>query len=449
MGTMQKTFTAGTGTCGFHELTKKIAETTAKLTPADRERYEREAEKSLRQATIQLLVKQPFFGLLLCNMNRQPAWNMNPPTMAVDGEHLFFNPVFVSLCTRGEHRADLCHEVLHLAFLHLTRRRGRNPERWNRAVDFAANLVVVDECELPLQSWACYDQKYKGMTAEKIYQLLEKEEEGGGNSGSGENEQGQSSGQGQPGGCPDCQAEAQKGGGQHVMDGHLSDQGITEDEILDKVVRAAEQAKSQGSVPASIDTFLKRLRKHKVDWRKFIRGRALDIFNKKDYRYEIRSIITGPVAKAVGVRSTWLPGLGAEEAKTLVAVIDTSGSVSKRLLKAFASELKGCMELADRTIVITADAAVHEVVEVSKFDDLLAKMKFRGGGGTSFVPAFERLKAMGIVDPELLVYFTDAWGTFPDKKPNFPVIWALTKNHGEVPWGESVVVTDDKDEMED
>jgi predicted metal-dependent peptidase len=439
-------YTAGIpdGSCGFHEMCKKIKDIKSKLTPESKAQYEKDADTYLRQATIQLLVKQPFFGLLLCNMDRQPMWNLPTPTMAVDGVHLFFDPVFVMISTRGEHRADLCHEVLHLALMHLTRRKGRNPKRWNRAIDYADNQIVVDECELPLQKWACYEPtKFKGMVAEQIYKILEKEEEEQGGGGGKDKSPGE-------GGCPDCQQESEDGDGdgdQHVMDGHGTPK-ITEDEIIDKVVRAAEQARSQGNLPASIDTLIKRLRKSKVDWRKFIRGRALDYFNKKDYKYEIRSIITGPVARAIGVRSTWLPGLGSEETKTLAVVIDTSGSVSKKLLMAFASEVKGCMQLADKTIVITADAAVHEVIEVSKFDDILRDLKFRGQGGTDFRPAFDKLKEMH-VDPEMLIYFTDAWGAFPAKKPAFPVVWALTKNHGEVPWGESVVCTDDKDEAWD
>lgn len=439
-------YAAGTGDCQFHELEQRIRDITAKLSDAERDRLEEEGEKVLRQATIQLLVKQPFFGLLLCNMDRVPAWTLPTPTMAVDGEHLFWHPVFVHLCTRGETRADLCHEVLHLALLHLTRRKGREPKLWNQAIDYAANQIVKDECELPLQSWACYDPRFKGMTAEQIFRVLEKEKEQGGGGGGGQG-QGQSQG-----GCQKCQQEADGSGngqGQHVLDGHNPSPSVTEDEIIDKVIRAAEAAKSSGSVPASVDTFLKKLRKHKVDWRKFIRGRALDVFTKKDYRYEIRSVITGAVAKSIGVRATWLPALGSEEAKTLIIVIDTSGSVSRGLLKAFASEIKGCMELADKTILITADATIHEVVEVSKFDEILDNIKFRGGGGTDFRPAFALAKKMGI-DPELFIYFTDACGPFPAKRPDFPVIWALTKNHGEPPpWGEAVVVTDDKDERDD
>ena len=60
----------------------------------------------------------------------------------------------------------------------------------------------------------------------------------------------------------------------------------------------------------------------------------------------------------------------------------------------------------------------------------------KGGGGTSFRPVFEWLEVNGI-EPQSLVYFTDADGEFPQKEPNFPVIW-LVKGKTKVPWGQRV-----------
>jgi predicted metal-dependent peptidase len=39
--------------------------------------------------------------------------------------------------------------------------------------------------------------------------------------------------------------------------------------------------------------------------------------------------------------------------------------------------------------------------------------------------------------PELLVYFTDAEGKFPDYQPSYPVIW-LVKGKAKVPWGQRI-----------
>jgi predicted metal-dependent peptidase len=59
-----------------------------------------------------------------------------------------------------------------------------------------------------------------------------------------------------------------------------------------------------------------------------------------------------------------------------------------------------------------------------------------GGGGTSFVPIFEWIRAQHL-RPDLLVYFTDAEGEFPEVEPDFPVLW-LVKGKGKVPWGQRV-----------
>ena len=434
--------------CEYHAFERRIIEITKKLTPEQKAKYEEEAEVAMRRATVWLLLQQPFFGLTLCDMIRKPDWSLDPPTLATDGVRIYYHPICVSLFSPLERRAGLCHEVLHLVYSHFFRRKGREMESWNVAGDYKINSTIKDECkEMSLPSWVYYDPQFKDMNAEKIYKILQEQRSQSSNGKEeGEGKPGNSKGKGKDShGCPKCQKEAQKRGG-HTFDEHREPK-ISNDEIMDKVIRAAEQASkaTRGTIPASIAALIKSLREPKVDWRKFIRGRALDIFNRRDYHPEVRSLITGPVAGAMGVGSTWLPGLASEESRILTVVIDTSGSISLDLLRNFASELKGIMALADKTIVITADAAVHENVEVSKFDDILAKMKFRGGGGTDFRPAFKKIEEMKVV-PELLVYFTDAEGTFPQNRPDYPVLWALTKHHAPVPWGESVVVPEEEKE---
>jgi predicted metal-dependent peptidase len=56
-----------------------------------------------------------------------------------------------------------------------------------------------------------------------------------------------------------------------------------------------------------------------------------------------------------------------------------------------------------------------------------------GGGGTDFRPVFEWV-AREDMGPDLLVYFTDAEGRFPEREPSFPVVW-LVKGKAPVPFG--------------
>ena len=59
-----------------------------------------------------------------------------------------------------------------------------------------------------------------------------------------------------------------------------------------------------------------------------------------------------------------------------------------------------------------------------------------GGGGTDFCPAFDWANSCD-QQPDLLVYFTDAQGGFPEFEPAFPVIW-LVKGKSTVPWGQRI-----------
>jgi predicted metal-dependent peptidase len=65
-----------------------------------------------------------------------------------------------------------------------------------------------------------------------------------------------------------------------------------------------------------------------------------------------------------------------------------------------------------------------------------------GGGGTSFVPFFEKVNANRHWHTNgVCVYLTDGYGTFPDDPPTLPVLWVVTPGGLELeefPFGEAV-----------
>jgi predicted metal-dependent peptidase len=65
------------------------------------------------------------------------------------------------------------HELLHVALLHHTRCRGRDPWLWNVSCDFIINgwLVEMGVGRLP-SIGALYDPRLQGMSAEEVYDLL-------------------------------------------------------------------------------------------------------------------------------------------------------------------------------------------------------------------------------------------------------------------------------------
>ena len=66
-----------------------------------------------------------------------------------------------------------------------------------------------------------------------------------------------------------------------------------------------------------------------------------------------------------------------------------------------------------------------------------------GGGGTDFRPVFRYVDEHPELEPNLLIYFTDGYGDYPDRAPAYPVMWLLTRD-GEcgIDWGMQVKFKD-------
>lgn len=79
-------------------------------------------------------------------------------------------------------------------------------------------------------------------------------------------------------------------------------------------------------------------------------------------------------------------------------------------------------------------------------------MRIRGGGGTDFHPVFSYVDALRsekeFTNLKGLIYFTDGYGTFPAKKPDYEVAFVFIDddyNDPEVPpWAIKLVLQRDE-----
>jgi predicted metal-dependent peptidase len=135
-----------------------------------------------------------------------------------------------------------------------------------------------------------------------------------------------------------------------------------------------------------------------------------------------------------------MPSYTGFNAGHIVVAVDTSGSISEKELTVFLSELQQILDMSKpiRCTVLAIDADVHDVTELMPDDSLIDNMPpLKGGGGTSFVPAFEWCTREGI-EPATLIYFTDMYGSFPGEVPEYPVIWCSTSKSRPAPFGETI-----------
>lgn len=118
--------------------------------------------------------------------------------------------------------------------------------------------------------------------------------------------------------------------------------------------------------------------------------------------------------------------------REFVIAIDTSGSTSGELVQRFVQKTFNILKAEESYFtkinvhIIQCDAAVQEHVKLTseeEFDEYIENMTVHGLGGTDFRPVFsfvdELIERGGFSDLKGLIYFTDGYGTFPSRKPDY------------------------------
>ena len=186
------------------------------------------------------------------------------------------------------------------------------------------------------------------------------------------------------------------------------------------------------SSPA-IERLLKKLDKPRVKWETVLR-QFLRLYRGGSYSW------SHPNRRFIS-QGLYLPGRYGLKGFSGIVALDTSPS-TRSVLSRFVSELVALIKAFgkyDLTIIECA-ASISQVWRVSSdepnFD--IEQHKFMGGGGTCFTPVFEYIHDHHLT-PNVLIYFTDGEGPTPEIKPQYPVIWMLTKNGKvPVPWGHAI-----------
>jgi predicted metal-dependent peptidase len=380
-----------------------------------------DARKQLAKARAGLVLDQPFFGSLALRLElveqSDPGWwaSQNvPTTMATDGKRIHFYPEFVESMSLEETKGVICHEIMHCANQHHTRRDDREQVRWNMAGDYAINPIILN-CGMALPKGCLADQQFGNMSAEEIYGKLPEMPD-------------DPNGQGQGEGGFGSVIDSPSGEGNGPASKDELEHAAQEWKVA--VAQAATQAKNMGELPGALERIVEDLLEPVLDWKELLR-RFVDTSARNDFAWF-------PPNRRYVHMGIYLPSLHSQELKNIVMAMDTSGSISNDDLKAFASEVRAIVQdFRANTKVIYCDAVVQSVEE---FDaDSPIELHPGGGGGTDFVPPFEHIAEHGD-DPVCMIYQTDGYcDSFPDEPP-YPVLWVLTRKNEyfNPPFGEVV-----------
>jgi len=422
-------------------------------------------EKKLVSARTRLILDKPFLGALVLRLpmsEGDPSWC---ETTFSDGRTMYYNAAFIESLDIEQTQFALSHEALHCALSHFYRRGHRIKARWDLACDYAVNPLLINDGLKPTPG-AVYQKDYVGMTAEEIYPCLDDEDEdleqesdsdendghenrhqndadnednnnqdskdeNQGDSGNGDSEK-------QP--EPDENAEG-TGNQQREKQGNGSG-GAPEPEPMSgqeledlntqwqqRLAAAAQMAHQRGQIDVEMARLVDFLLQPRLPWRMLLQ-RYMSMTARDDYSYARPSSRRGNPAVYPSLRSS---------ETSVVVVIDTSGSISEEEIGEFISEIDAIKShVRARVTLLTCDSDLNHGCPwfFEPWDEFVRDIEIQGGGGTNFRPPFAWVDDQDR-SPDLLIYFTDARGTFPQAEPMYPVLW-LVKGDSEVPFGQRV-----------
>jgi predicted metal-dependent peptidase len=366
------------------------------------EKIKREAETAFIRARIHLLQHRPFYAHLVMRMKL--AWLEDVPggLSATDGESLMINPEEFVKLSKGQQVTTLVHENLHCVCGHLWRRGSREPHKFNIAADVAIdNIIRADgfeagPWEASREDWLRKHHmtftQFNGMPAEAIYDLLPDPPKdkscGCGGNGSG--------------GCfVDKSGDSQ--GERSEAEAKWKAAVIAAGQLAGKAPGAwSELVKAAMPKPPfhlKLFEYLNRGMGGDTDW---------GVLNR---RYMWRGLYLPTETRTVMGRVAW--------------VTDTSGSMSSEQLKLAFGYFRGFRDqhpcVAD---LICCDYGVASHKTYEEFETLPDSFEAKGRGGTSFNAPFEMLREKRI-DPRVLIYATDGYGSCSVQRPSYPVLWVV------------------------
>ena len=334
-----------------------------------------------------------FYATVLFSLKFQ--WDEAVPTAATEGTTLKMNPKFFDILDKDGRVFVMCHEAMHVAYLHTdpSRYAGRNLKKWIVACDHVINLQLIDAgFKMPTGILAgLADRKFTGMSVEQVYDKLPN----------------------------DVESDMED-----IIEGSMSPEQQQElkDQVQDIVMQAAMQSQMAGEpgdrIPEGIRLLLDKLLNPKLPWQTILR-RYLSKFTKGDYSWKKPNRRFFP--------THILPSLHSQKISNLAFAVDISGSVSDKDFAYFISEIAQVFKMLrpEKITVIQFDTDIQHVDECRSLNQLL-KIQFDGRGGTDVECVVEWTNKN---KPEVILFFTDGEFYFRDSKiEHSDTIWMIHDN---------------------
>ena len=193
-------------------------------------------------------------------------------------------------------------------------------------------------------------------------------------------------------------------------------------------------SQQQGDRAGNLMQNLREVNREKYDYTAFlkkfaVRGEVMKIndeeFDYVYYTYGLKLYDKMPLVEPLEYKEV-------KRIREFVIAIDSSGSVAGEQVQTFLQKTYNILKSTESFFskvnvhILQCDATIQEDAKITsqeEFDEYLKNMTIRGLGGTDFRPVFSYVdwlrEKKEFQNLKGLIYFTDGFGTFPAKKPDF------------------------------
>ncbi len=434
------------------------------------------AEQILKYARNEMMVSLRFMDLALCKLK---YLGKETKTMETDGEYLYYNPWYVFKLYQAEDNSlnrTYLHSIFHCIFYHPFVDKEVNRPLWNIACDIAVEAIIIDlgvkqleDIKDTLQNKEIMDiAKLSGKaTAERIYRYFVKSGKTAEDLKDLEelfkrdshdawyvDKKPESQNTTKAAGVASTAAfisedssSGSSGNGNISTSGGMSFSSITKEEWekISQRVKIDIETISNGRWGTSefLLQNITEVNREKYDYTDFLKkfavlGEAMQInddeFDYNFYTYGLSLYKNVPLIEPLEYKEV-------KRIKEFVLAIDTSGSVQGDLVQSFVQKTYNVLKSTESFFskinlhIIQCDDQLQEdkkITSQEEFDEYFKTMELHGFGGNNEVLLFsyvdELIEKGEFTNLKGMIYFTDGYGIFPEKKPNYDVAFVFVEN---------------------
>lgn len=394
---------------------------------------------SISKTSVQLLLKEPFYGHFMMGLPKEVSTNV--PTAAValmnrQAIKLMVNEGFWQKLNKDHRYGLIKHEVLHIVLQHLFSMKAySNKQLFNIAADIVVNQYIerkqLPEGGILLEQFHYLEFQY-GIKLERdqdvgyYYRMLDRvlKQQPKMSFGAA------------------CQKVLGKGNDtpqikitvileeespeleRHKFWGQMEELSERERKLAEQQAnrvikqtadRVRHKYRNFGNLPAGLAEKLKGILENmqpSFNWR-----RVLRLFATSSNSTYLKNTIRRP-SRRYGT----VPGIKLKRRNRLLLAIDTSGSIQQDELLAFFSEIYFIWKQGAEIRIVECDTAIHKTYDYrgSPPDSV------HGRGGTAFHAPIEYGNTSYL--PDALIYFTDGYASVPQVTARFPILWVISSN---------------------